>query len=78
MRAVGTRRIYALDEAGLDAAQAWLTQLSDPLGPFAQPLDALATEFARGRRARRIAPVHQRYRGTDGDAPASRDGSRVG
>lgn len=55
VRAVGTRRIYALDQAGLDAAQAWLARLADPLGPFAQPLDALATELARGRRARRAA-----------------------
>jgi DNA-binding transcriptional ArsR family regulator len=55
VRASGTRRIYALDQAGLDAAQAWLARLGDPLGPFTQPLDALATELARGRRARRAA-----------------------
>ena len=55
VRAAGTRRIYALDQAGLDAAQAWLARLADPLGPFTQPLDALATELARGRRARRAA-----------------------
>jgi DNA-binding transcriptional ArsR family regulator len=55
VRAVGTRRIYALDQAGLDTAQAWLTRLSDPLAPFAQPLDALATEVARGRRSRGAA-----------------------
>jgi DNA-binding transcriptional ArsR family regulator len=53
VRALGTRRIYALNQTGLDAAAAWLTRLSDPLAPFAQPLDALATELARGRRARR-------------------------
>lgn len=53
VRAEGTRRLYALDEAGLDAARAWLTQLADPLGRFSQPLDALATEVARGRRSRR-------------------------
>jgi DNA-binding transcriptional ArsR family regulator len=52
-RATGTRRIYALDQAGLDAARAWLDQLGDPLAPFSQPLDALATELARGRRTRR-------------------------
>jgi DNA-binding transcriptional ArsR family regulator len=55
VRASGTRRLYALDQAGLDAARAWLTGLTDPLGPFAQPLDALATEVARGRRTRRSA-----------------------
>jgi DNA-binding transcriptional ArsR family regulator len=61
MRAEGTRRLYAIDEAGLDAAHAWLARLRDPLAGFAQPLDALATEVARGRRARRtVAPDKQR------------------
>jgi DNA-binding transcriptional ArsR family regulator len=55
VRAAGTRRLYALDQAGVDAAQAWLARLADPLGPFEQPLDALATEVARGRRVRRVA-----------------------
>ncbi|MEU2348724.1 metalloregulator ArsR/SmtB family transcription factor [Modestobacter sp. NPDC049651] len=53
VRAEGTRRFYALDDAGLAAARAWLTQLTDPLQGAAQPLDALATELARGRRADR-------------------------
>jgi DNA-binding transcriptional ArsR family regulator len=56
VRAAGTRRLYALDPAGLDAALAWLARLADPVGPFAQPLDALATEVARGNRARGSAP----------------------
>jgi DNA-binding transcriptional ArsR family regulator len=61
MRAEGTKRLYMIDEAGLEAAQAWLTLLRDPLAPFAQPLDAHATEVARGRRARRAAkPAAQR------------------
>jgi DNA-binding transcriptional ArsR family regulator len=59
VRAEGTRRFYALDQAGIDAAQAWLAGLADPLAPFAQPLDALATEVARGRRSRRAAAVDQ-------------------
>ena len=59
VRAEGTRRFYALDQAGLDAAQAWLARLADLIGPFAQPLDALATEVARGRRSRRDAPADQ-------------------
>jgi DNA-binding transcriptional ArsR family regulator len=50
VRATGTRRIYALDQAGLDAGREWLARLADPLGPFAQPFDALATELVRGRR----------------------------
>ena len=60
VRAEGTRRLYAIDEAGLDAAKAWLARLADPLAPFAQPLDALATEVARGRRARRAAQPGKR------------------
>jgi len=55
VRAEGTRRLYAIDEAGLDAAKAWLARLANPLAQFAQPLDALTTEVARGRRARRAA-----------------------
>ncbi|MFI5778363.1 ArsR/SmtB family transcription factor [Nocardia sp. NPDC051570] len=55
VRAEGARRFYALDRSGLDAARSWLTELTDPLAQFAQPLDALATEIARGKR-RRAAP----------------------
>lgn len=56
MHADGSRRVYAIDLTGVDAAHAWLTDIGDPLGPFAQPLDALATEVARGRRDRRTTP----------------------
>ena len=63
MRADGTRRLYALDPAGVDAARAWLAGLADPLEPFDQPLDALATEVARGRRSR--------HAGADRAAPGS-------
>jgi DNA-binding transcriptional ArsR family regulator len=66
-RASGTRRLYALNQAGLDDARAWLDQVGDPTAPFAQPLDALATEIARGRRARRSAPAER---------PAARPASR--
>ncbi|MFI2295960.1 ArsR/SmtB family transcription factor [Isoptericola sp. NPDC019571] len=50
VRADGTRRLYAVDDTGLDVVRLWLGRFGDP---FAQPLDALATEVARGRRARR-------------------------
>ncbi|MGW8567623.1 ArsR/SmtB family transcription factor [Isoptericola sp. NPDC055881] len=50
VRAEGTRRLYAVDDAGLDVARLWLAHFASP---FAQPLDALETELARGRRARR-------------------------
>jgi DNA-binding transcriptional ArsR family regulator len=51
----GARRLYALDPSGLQIAVTWLASLSDPLAPFAQPMDALGTEIARGRRAGRVA-----------------------
>ena len=62
VRAEGTRRFYALDDAGLSAARRWLTQLTDPLGGAGQPLDALATELTRGARARRATPEERRTR----------------
>ena len=72
VRAEGTRRFYALDGDGLDAAQGWLAHLRDPMAAFAQPLDALATEVARGRRAARRAAPSSRAAGgqvgTDRDA----------
>lgn len=57
VRADGTRRLYALDPTGLETALAWLTALLDPLRGFAQPMDALATEIARGKHTRRTRPV---------------------
>jgi DNA-binding transcriptional ArsR family regulator len=52
VRAEGTRRIYALDLAGPDAAERALAELVNPLGSrLGQSLDALHTEVARGRRA---------------------------
>ncbi|MBX6387891.1 MAG: winged helix-turn-helix transcriptional regulator [Frankia sp.] len=65
VRAEGNRRYYAIDSAGVDAALAWLARLAEPLGPFAQPLDALATEVARGQRARRAAEVSAAAAGSD-------------
>jgi len=53
VRAERNRRLYAIDDRGLRVAQDWLAWLADPVAAFAQPLDALATEVARGRRARR-------------------------
>lgn len=48
----GTRRMYALQSEPLRAAASWF----DPFRRFWQPhLDALGTELARGRRARRLA-----------------------
>lgn len=56
VRAEGTRRVYSLDPAPLRGIDEWL----DPFRRFWAPrLDALATEIARGKKARR-----------DGNAPA--------
>lgn len=51
VRAEGRTRRYTLDPAGITAAAGWLEGLL--VGPFTQPLDALATEVARGHRQRR-------------------------
>ena len=59
VRAAGTRRLYALNQDGLDDARAWLARLGDPTAQFTQPLDALATEIARGRRSRRKSRAEQ-------------------
>jgi DNA-binding transcriptional ArsR family regulator len=50
MRAEGTRRLYAVDARPLADVDVWLQQFRRFWGP---PLDALATEIARGKRARR-------------------------
>jgi DNA-binding transcriptional ArsR family regulator len=50
VRAEGTRRLYAVDARPLADIDAWLSQFRRFWGP---PLDALATEIARGKRARR-------------------------
>jgi DNA-binding transcriptional ArsR family regulator len=75
VRASGTRRLYALNQAGLDGARAWLARLGDPTAPFTQPLDALATEIARGRRTRRAAPA-ARPAARQGAQPPGEAGSR--
>ena len=50
VRPEGTRRLYALDPAPLREVDGWL----DPFRRFwDQRLDALETEIARGKRARR-------------------------
>ncbi|MFE7405812.1 ArsR/SmtB family transcription factor [Isoptericola sp. NPDC057559] len=68
VRAEGTRRHYAVDDAGLDVARLWLARFGEP---FAQPLDALETELARGRRARRQGSG----RGTDAGAEGTGEGT---
>ncbi|MEV3925672.1 ArsR/SmtB family transcription factor [Actinomadura coerulea] len=50
VRAEGTRRLYAIDPAPLREVDTWLEQFRRF---WSQPLDALATEVARGRREAR-------------------------
>ncbi len=52
VRSDGSMRLYSLDPPAIEAAASWLTGLLDR-APFSQPLDALATEVARGARGRR-------------------------
>jgi DNA-binding transcriptional ArsR family regulator len=60
VRAEGQRRLYAIDDAGVAAARDWLEGLRNPVEALAQPLDALATEIARGRREGRQREGRQR------------------
>jgi DNA-binding transcriptional ArsR family regulator len=56
VRAEATRRLYAVDSAPLQEVDAWL----EPFRAFwNQRLDALGTELARGKRARRQAIDHE-------------------
>lgn len=50
VRAEGTRRLYAVDARPMSEVDAWLSQFRRFWGP---PLEALATEIARGKRARK-------------------------
>lgn len=52
VRADGARRLYAVDSAPLREVDQWLDRFR---GFWAPRLDALGTELARGRRARRLA-----------------------
>lgn len=52
VRADGTRRLYAVDPTPLQQVDAWVAQFRSF---WETTLDALATEVARGKRARRDA-----------------------
>jgi DNA-binding transcriptional ArsR family regulator len=51
VRADGTRRLYSVNAGPLQDADAWLNRFR---AAWQQPLDALETELARGRRERRM------------------------
>ena len=67
----GPRRLYRIDPEGIAAARAWLAALVDPAAAFEGPLDALATEVARGRRDRRRAVDERRESGGGQQASAA-------
>ena len=65
VRAEGRRRLYAVDPRGPREAREWLT----PFERFWLPkLDALGTELARGKRARRLAAATDPAPGDPPDA----------
>ena len=52
VRPDGTRRLYAMDSTSMREVDRWLEHFRRF---WNQPLDALATELARGKRERRLA-----------------------
>ena len=52
VRAEGTRRLYSVDASGMREVDAWVEQFR---AFWEQKLDALGTEVARGRKARRVS-----------------------
>jgi DNA-binding transcriptional ArsR family regulator len=62
VRAEGTRRLYAVDPAPLQSVDEWLA----PYRKFWRSrLDALATELARGKRARRQTTTSPAPKGSE-------------
>jgi DNA-binding transcriptional ArsR family regulator len=57
VRPVGTRRLYAVNDQPLREVDVWLDHFRRFWMP---PLDALATELARGRRRRRLGAIRRR------------------
>jgi DNA-binding transcriptional ArsR family regulator len=66
VRAEGTRRFYAVDTQPLAEVDTWLEQFRRFWGP---PLEALATEIARGKRAPSSQPKSEQRSGAN--TPAS-------
>lgn len=59
IRNQGTRRLYAVNPQPLEEADEWF----NPFRRFWQPkLDALGTELARGRRARRLQAEAEKHK----------------
>ena len=77
VRVEGTRRFYALRAGPLAEANAWLDRFRRF---WDQPLDALATEIARGKRARKpvSAALSSHARTSSRDARRGRKAGRAG
>ena len=71
VRAIGTRRIYALEATAMRDVDAWLERFR---AFWAPKLESLATEVARGKRERRLRTATTRRPDTQevnsGDLPA--------
>jgi hypothetical protein len=61
VRPEGTRRLYAVNAEPLQDIDAWLDRFRRFWTPH---LDALATELARGKRARRLREADENPRST--------------
>src|ERR1051326_5053951 len=70
VRADGTRRLYTVAPAPLRGVAMWLERFREF---WSQPLDALATELARGKRERRAADAGAASTSTSGDNDHDRD-----
>jgi DNA-binding transcriptional ArsR family regulator len=64
VRPEGTRRLYAVDSAPLRDVDAWLDRFRQFWVP---PLEALATEIARGRREQKASGEHLGQHRTPGE-----------
>jgi DNA-binding transcriptional ArsR family regulator len=69
VRAEGTRRLYAVDATPLREADLWLDRFR---AFWNQRLDALATEIARGKRAKKEHDSDRSHERPDDGAPGDR------
>jgi DNA-binding transcriptional ArsR family regulator len=66
VRADGARRLYRVDTTGLQEVDVWIERFRHF---WSQRLDALATELARGRRARRTGDPPRVHNRPGGESP---------
>ena len=66
VRAEGARRLYTIESAALQEVDTWLEHFRHA---WDQPMDALATELARGKRERRLSGADRV--GSTGNPPTS-------